>query len=174
MAKFKNIGFKDDQQGLGNFEAIPAGTYVGKVIDSDLVIPKGKKKGDEMQVFIWEVLKGDYKGRKIWSRVNFQNDNPTTVDMANGLLINMCYAMGIKPSKYGNTTQMHGVPCEIKVSVETDEKGKYDPSNDIKNVFPLGKKSKADKADDSGKGKGKDKGKKGKKGKDKKPGWSKK
>lgn len=170
MAKIKGFKLKDEQQGLGSFEAIPAGTYVGKVIESSIVKTKDKK--GNMMVFVWEVLKGDQKDAKIWDRVNFENENPKAVEIAQKTLASMCEAIGVKKSKFVDTSQMHGVPCEIKVSIEIDDSGKYDPSNGIKNIFAMGKKSKAD---DSGKNskKGK-KGKNGKKGKSGKPGWAKK
>lgn len=173
MAKIKGFKLSDEQQGLGTFECIPGGTYIGQVIESSIQPTKDKK--GSMQVYVWEIMKGDHKGAKIWDRVNFINENAQAVEIAQKTMASYCEAMGIKKSKFNDTAMTHGIPCEIKVGVEEDEKGKYDPSNSIKNIFKLGKKKKSDAdADDGGKKDKKDK-KGKKKGKDgKKPGWAKK
>lgn len=157
MAKFKNR-MNNTSEGLGTFSPVPAGTYTAKVVESEI---KKTKAGDgEYMKFAWEIVKGKFKGRKIYDNVNFNNPNATAQEIAEKTIVSMCEACGVKPSKFNNTDQLHGKPCTLKVGVEEDEKGKYDPQNRVNNILPLEKGEKGKKGK-KGKGKGK-----------KKPSWA--
>lgn len=149
MAKFGKKKWQDDQERMGSFEPIPKDDYLAKVVESE--IKKTKNKDGQFARFVWEIAKGEYKGRKIFNNINFDNPNPEAVEMADKEIASMCDALGLKVSKFKDTKQAHGIICTLSIGVKEAE-GNYDAQNVIK-AYEVAKKSKG-------------KGKKGKK-----PNW---
>jgi hypothetical protein len=115
-----------------SFAAIPEGQYVVLATASEMK-PTQKGNGEYLQ-FTFEVIDGQYKGRKLWSRLNLRNANQTAVDIAQRELAAICKAVGvIKPN---DSAELHNKPLLATVVVEIDDRKRE--SNVIKKYEPVG------------------------------------
>jgi|GEM_PF-2134555 len=76
-----------------DFEAIPPGKYLAAITESEMK-PTRSAQGQYLQL-TFQLLDGPYKGRYLWARLNLQNPNPTTVQIARGELSAICRACGV-------------------------------------------------------------------------------
>jgi hypothetical protein len=72
------------------------------------------------------VLKGEFKGRKIWTNLNLINQNPIAEEIAQKEFATICRAVG--KAVVQDTQQLHGIPIEMKVKV-TPAKKEYPAKN---------------------------------------------
>lgn len=99
-----------------DFVALPAGIYDVTIIDANW---KTTKAGTgKMLVLEFEVLTGDKKGRKIFTRLNLDNPNATAVQIAQSELSSICRAINVlKPtSEY----DLLNIPLQVSVYVDDD------------------------------------------------------
>ena len=75
------------------FDAIPAGKYQAVIVDSDMK-PNKAGTGEYLQLE-FEIIDGEYKGRKVWERLNLANPNAQAVAIARGRLSAICRAVGV-------------------------------------------------------------------------------
>src|SRR5262245_3054907 len=85
------------------FEAIPAGKYLAVITESEMK-PTKAGVGQYLQ-FTFQVLEGEYKGRLVWSRLNLDNPNATTVKIARAELSAICRAIGVPAPK--DSAELH-------------------------------------------------------------------
>lgn len=112
-------------------EAVPPGTYEVAIIDSDM---KDTKKGDGQYLQLTlEIAKGDYKGRKIFERLNIDNPNEVAKEIAFKTLSAICRAVGVLQVKDSN--QLHSRPMFARVDVE--KRDGYEPSNVVKKYLSV-------------------------------------
>ena len=121
-------GFDANQiEPTSDFEALPAGKYVAMITESELK-PTKSGAGNYLQL-TFEILEGPYKGRIIWSRLNLNNPNATTVQIAQRELSSICRAVGVMTP--GDSVELHNLPLEIIVKCKKrDDNG--DVTNEIK------------------------------------------
>ena len=124
MAKLGKAFDSNKHDDMNNFEPVPAAAYTVKITKSDLVATKDKK-GKYISLE-FEIMKGDYKGRKIWTNLNIINNNPVAVEIAEKELATICRACG--KSVIQDTQQLHGIPLLMKVRI-VPPKGDYPPKN---------------------------------------------
>lgn len=114
-----------------DFTAIPEGQYVVIAIATEMR-PTKNGQGKYLQ-FTFEVVDGPMKGRKLWSRLNLENNNATAVDIAKRELGAICRAVGIiKPN---DSAELHNKPILVTVGVELDERNRE--GNTIKKYEPV-------------------------------------
>lgn len=115
-----------------DFSALPEGQYVVIATASEMK-PTKNGNGEYLQ-FVFEVIDGQYKGRKLWARLNLKNQNQTAVDIAQRELAAICKAVGIiKPS---DSAELHNKPLTVTVAVEIDDRKRE--GNTIKKYEPVG------------------------------------
>lgn len=115
------------------YEPLPAGKYQVVITDSEM---KETKAGDgEYLQLTFEVLEGDYKGRKLWARLNLVNPNETAVQIARAELSGVCRALGILRPR--DSVELHNLPLLITVRTR-----KRRDDNELENV--IGKYEKID------------------------------
>ena len=96
----------------GKPDALPAGKYKCVAIESEF---KDTKDGNGKYLqFVFEVVDGEYKGRRIWDRLNLVNHNSQAVDIARGTLSAICHAVGVLQPK--DSAQLHWIPLIVKVA----------------------------------------------------------
>ena len=66
------------------FDPIPAGKYLAAIIESNMK-PTKSGKGQYLEL-TFQILEGDFKGRKVWARLNLDNPSAQTVKIARGEL----------------------------------------------------------------------------------------
>lgn len=100
------------------FTVLPEGIYPAIAVASEMK-PTKAGTGQYLQV-VFEVLDGQYKGQKLWARMNLMNPNQTAVDIAQRELAALCRAVGVmKPS---DSTELHNRPLLLTVAVEVDDR----------------------------------------------------
>ena len=108
-------------------QPVPNGNYVALITDSEM---KATKRGDGRYLqLVWEITKGEHKGRMIWDRLNVENPNPTAVKIAQQDLAAICTAMG--KGGIDDSDELHYKEITIAVQVSPASNG-YDASNEIK------------------------------------------
>jgi hypothetical protein len=127
-----NFDASQVQPNTGTPDPIPSGWYPMVIKNSEMK-PTKDKQGAYLELE-FEVIDGEYKGRKVWDRLNLQNKNPVAVEIAYGSLSAICHAAGI--IQVQDSQQLHGIPMEVKVGLREAD-GNYDASNDVKGYRQL-------------------------------------
>ena len=114
-----------------SFDPIPNGDYLCIITTSEM---KPTKAGDGAYLELeLQVLEGPYQGRKLWDRLNLNNDNETTVKIARGTLSAICRAVGVlQPA---DSCELHDLPLVAKVVCK-----KRDDTDELTNVIKSYKK----------------------------------
>ena len=95
-----------------NFEPVPAGKYLVVIRDSQ---DKISKKGHTYLSLEFEILDGQYRGRKLWANLNLSHPDADVVKYARAELAEICKAVGVlKPA---DSVQLHNLPLVITVKV---------------------------------------------------------
>lgn len=114
------------------FDPLPAGKYKAVIVASEEKETK-KQDGSYLQL-TFEVIEGEFQGRKVWARLNLNNKNQTAVDIARGELSAICRAVGVM--RLRDSEQLHDLPLLITVSAKKDGDGEV--RNDIRKYEPAG------------------------------------
>ncbi len=108
------------------YETIPAGKYQAVITESEM---KTTKSGTGQYLKLeFEVIEGEYKGRKLWANLNLNNPNQQAVDIARKELSAICHAVNVM--QLGDSVELHNLPLTIVVKIATDQYG--EPQNIIK------------------------------------------
>ena len=106
------------------FEALPEGKYLVAIVESEM---EPTKAGDGVYLkLIFEVLEGEYKGRKVWDRLNLDNPSEEAVRIAKAKLSAICRAVGVMTPK--DSCELHNLPLHISVKCK-----KRDDNDDMTN-----------------------------------------
>jgi hypothetical protein len=121
-------GFDADQvEPLKDFDTLPAGDYLAMATESEL---KPTKDGNGTYLaFTFEILDGEFKGRKIWANITRSNQNRKAVEIGNAALSSLCRAVKVMRPK--ESFELHNLPLVIKVKVRKDKQSD-ELRNDIK------------------------------------------
>jgi len=117
-------------------EIIPAGDYIAQIVKSEFV---STKSGNGKQLVLeLEVLDGEHRGRRVWDRLNLDNPNAQTVEIAQRTLSAICHATGVL--RVSDTEVLHFKPMVVKVTVKPkglDKQGiEREASNEVKGYSP--------------------------------------
>lgn len=108
-------------------EAIPAGRYQVVITDSELKMTKNGS-GSYLEL-TFEIISGEYTKRRLWSRLNIQNSNPTAVEIAQRELSAICHAVEVLQPQ--DSSELHNRPLTVMVRcVKNPETGEL--QNEIK------------------------------------------
>lgn len=114
-----------------SFEPIPADKYLVVVTASELKTTKSGT-GSYLQLE-FTVIDGEYKGRKIWSRLNINNPNSVAVKIAQGDLSAICRSVGVMQPR--DSIELHNLPLMITVKLKKrQDTGEL--TNEIKGYEP--------------------------------------
>ena len=111
---------------ITDFEAIPAGKYLVVATESDIK-PTKAGNGNYLEV-TFEIVEGEFKGRKLWSRINLDNPNPKAVQIARAERSALCRAVNILEPK--DSCDLHNIPLVVTVKQKADADGEV--RNEIK------------------------------------------
>jgi hypothetical protein len=103
------------------FEPIPTGKYIAVITESGMK-PTKTGNGHFLELTL-EVVEGEYKGRKVWARLNLDNPNQTAVKIAQSELSAICRSVNVMQPQ--DSVELHNLPMEITVKCrkreDTDE-----------------------------------------------------
>jgi hypothetical protein len=98
-------------------DPVPAGKYVAAITNSEM---KPTKNGAGQYLEIeYQILDGEHKGRKLWSRHTLQHTSAQTVQIARGELSAVCRAIGIMQPK--DSAELHNLPLTVTVKLKKRE-----------------------------------------------------
>ena len=110
MPNLNGFNANDVDPAVG-FDPIPAGKYLALITESEM---KDTKSGDGKYLqFTFQLLEGEFKGRMLWTRLNLENANATTVKIARAELSAICRAAGVMAPK--DSVELHNLPLIITV-----------------------------------------------------------
>jgi len=109
-----------------NLDPIPAGKYIAVITASEMK-PTKSGNGSFLELSL-DVVDGDFKGRKLWSRLNLENPNATAVKIARSELSAICRAIGVLEPK--DSCELHNIPLVVTVKQKTGDDGEV--RNEIK------------------------------------------
>ena len=109
------------------FDPIPAGKYVAVITDSEM---KDTRAGTGRYLQLeFEITDGEFAGRKLWSRLNIENQNAEAVRLARADLSAICRAVNVLTPN--DSADLHNLPLVIKVHCRKD-KNTGEITNDIR------------------------------------------
>ena len=125
LSGFNADNFSDGKE----FGAIPEGTYTARILSSeDKPTKNGLGSYLELQL---EIIEGEYKGWRVWDRLNLRNPSQAAVEIAMKTLATICKAIGVRTPR--DSTDLHNKPIGIKLAVR-EYNGQQ--SNEIKKYMP--------------------------------------
>ena len=113
------------------FEPFPAGQYVCRITESD-VVANNAGTGMLLKLTL-KVDEGEYAGRLFWENLNVQHQNPTAQKIGQGMLKKLMAACGIQGA-LSDSEQLHNIP--FIASVKIDANPQYGDSNKLKGAKP--------------------------------------
>lgn len=115
-------------EGSSNFEPIPAGWYQARIAEAGL---ENTKAGNGQYIKIrYDITGPSHEGRVVFGNLNIRNPNPKAEEIGRGQLGDLMRSIGL--AKVTDTDELIGGQCSIKVSIRTDDSGKYEPQNEVK------------------------------------------
>ena len=115
-----------------DFEAIPAGKYLSVITESGMK-PTKSGSGSYLEL-VFQIIEGEYRNRRLWARLNLDNPNELTVQIAKGELSAVCRAVGVLQPK--DSCELHNLPLVITVKCKKRE----DTGDIVNEVKGYGKK----------------------------------
>ena len=112
---------------------LPAGTYLAHITESD-VQPLKSGNGEGLKL-TFEIIEGQFKGRRVWENLNIRHANEDTQRIAQSQLSALCHAVNV--IKLMDTAALHFKPVKINVTVR-EAQGMYKASNNIKGYESAG------------------------------------
>lgn len=107
-------------------DPVPAGKYLA-VITATEMKPTKNGAGQFLEVE-YQIVDGECKGRKLWSRHNLQHSNQQAVQIARGELSSICRAVAILQPK--DSAELHNLPLTVSVKVKKRE-DTGEPTNEV-------------------------------------------
>ncbi len=117
------ISFNAAEVQPSSFDAIPAGTYEAVIANSEA---KPMKSGNGLGFnFEFEIISGNYKGRKVFSWITFEHRTSQDAQrIGREQLSAICRAVGV--TQLNDTVQLHNLPMMITVALD-----KNDPTRNV-------------------------------------------
>jgi hypothetical protein len=111
-------------------EVLPVGDYRAMIIESD-VKPTSSGNGGERISLTWEIIEGDYAGRKVFHGINFKNPNQKAEQIGRAELKQVCQAVG--KLTFADTEELHGIQAIITLKIKPGD-AQYEARNEIRAV----------------------------------------
>lgn len=116
-----------------NYDPIPNGVYKVMITASEI---KDTKNNDGRYVSLtFEIVEGDYKGRKLFNNLNLWNKSAQAVAIAQKELKTICDA--VRKPRINDTCELHDIVMQARVVVGK-RKDTGEPQNEIKMYAPIG------------------------------------
>ena len=122
-----NLSGYDAQEG---FDVLPAGWYEAEVVDSEI------KEGGKGPYINW-TFQVTGKPNKVWDIMSLGNE----ISMKRLKTLAVC-AGHPNPNYIADTDELHGKKCMIRLKIEQDKSGQYEPKNKVSAFKPMNPNSK--------------------------------
>ncbi len=116
-----------------SFAPLPPGEYHVNIMDSEL---KNTRAGGTMLSFVYEIMDGDFQGRRVWDNLNLWHSNPKTVEIAMRQLKSIATASGYpNPNFIPDSSDLHGREMKVRLAIRSDGNGNR--HQEIRAYLPL-------------------------------------
>ena len=130
-----NLNFTQDEvknAQSDNYAPIPAGNYTAEITRSEV---KQTKDGRGSYLSLsFKIIEGEFAGRLIFQNITLTNANATAQTIGHEQMAQLAGACGVLQLQ--DSQQLHGIAMTIRVAIETDKTGQYEPRNAIKKFMP--------------------------------------
>lgn len=109
----------DTNQVQDTFEALPAGEYPVRIVDSEVKVTNDGH-GQYLNLKI-QVDDGPCKGRVFFDKINLKNANPKAVAIGQSMLKRLVKATGA-PTHIRDSAELHNLPFIAVTKVDRDDK----------------------------------------------------
>lgn len=116
------------EPGKGPLDAFPAGEYPAQIIESDVVETKDKR-GKRLTV-TWEILDGEFAGRKAFDGFNIENPSAQAQLIGQQQVKSICEAIGHE-GLLEDSEELHNQPMFVRFKVTKDKAGEYPDKNEF-------------------------------------------
>jgi len=99
------------------FNPIPTGEYPAAIVESEMK-PVKSGNGNYMKL-TFQIIEGEFKGRKLWDQLCLQHTNAVTVEIAQRKLSAICHAVGVMKPR--DSVELHNLPLMVKVACKKRE-----------------------------------------------------
>lgn len=117
----------NDVEPMGVLEVLPIGEYTVVISETDMK-EASTGKGQYLQL-VFSVIDGEYKGRKIFDRLNIVNESTTAQEIAQRGLSSICRAVKVMHPQ--DSDELKDIPLIVVVGIRP-AKGEYQASNVVK------------------------------------------
>jgi hypothetical protein len=108
------------------FQPLPEGKYEAVITDSDV---RATRAGNGSYIQLeFEIVSGEYRGRRLWGRYNIENPNPDAVRIGRSQFAAVCRAVNIPAPR--DTSELHNLSLILSVKCQ-----KQRDSDDLENVI---------------------------------------
>ena len=105
--------YNPEAEAQQDFAPIPSGEYPAQIVESDMK-PTKNNNGQYLEL-TYAVIDGEFKGRKVWVRLNLDNPNAQAVEIANRQFKSIQESAGVlNPTQ---SEQLHYKPHMIRVEL---------------------------------------------------------
>lgn len=129
MAKVKSSGVDVKSRKMKTFSTLPKFYYLMEIVKSDFSANKDK---DGYNIYLeWEVLKGEYKGRKYLESLPIVcGKSETAEEIAKDKWASIHQALGLK-KEVKDTSELQKKPIVVQLSIRTNKETKEQSNNSI-------------------------------------------
>ena len=114
-----------------SFDPIPEGKYT--VMVKEVELKETNDRTGRYFKFTFSVTDGQYRGRQLWTNVNWINKNKQAEDIGKQQLRTILEAAGIT-GMLRNTDELINAVVDVKVKIKQEEG--YEPQNTINSIMP--------------------------------------
>jgi len=108
------------------FDLLTAGDYIAVINSSEM---KSNKAGTGRFLALeFEIIEGEFTGRKLFVNLNLENPNPDAVKIARADLSAICHAVNVLVLK--DSIELHNIPMVITVGTRKNKQ-----TGDMQNVI---------------------------------------
>lgn len=128
-----NFNAQSVQPSTGQLDPVPAGWYDAAIDESERKPVKDNLQASFLEIR-FNIISGQYQGRKLYTRLNLWNPNPTASEIAQKDLSAIAHAVNVLVVQ--DSAQLHGIPLKLKVKVRPAAPP-YEATNDIAAYKPI-------------------------------------
>lgn len=128
-----NGAYDPNAEASQDFAPIPSGKYLAQIVESDMM-PTKNNDGEYLEL-TYAVMDGEFKGRKVWARLNLRNKSEIAQRIGNEQFAAVRAACGVPNPR--DSQELHYKPHMIRVELipaGTTQKNGYTTTRDNNEV----------------------------------------
>jgi len=114
-----------------SFDPVPIGKYAVVIEESDYL--DAKSGNGRYLKLVYQIIDGEYKGKKLFNNLNLENNNQQAVQIARRSLNAICQAVDVQDIE--DSAELHNIPLMVEVGIKNN--ADYGPQNVIKKHFAI-------------------------------------